>query len=246
MLSCLHSPMLKHRNYPDGKCSLTCTFDVVLFCVSFLMKSKKESPKQMLRRAIGSPQTLELSEQQSMMASPVRTQKGSISPLLAHVKKTQADALANRTSERVRELMRDGTPSSGRKAELVEDATGNGLQQRKVLEDPNYIPMFTGTPLRSGMFDPPAERVVPATEARRNITHRRSRDRVRATGDLSPNPALVSRLPRRRSRDRRYSLESEGIVEDCERQEWRATSARFQPQSNLPKLRVRFICHLIG
>jgi hypothetical protein len=132
--------------------------------------------------------------------------------------------------------MRDGTPSSERKPELGEvatvneSATKNGCQQRKVLEDPNYIPMFTVTPLMSAMFDPPTERVAPATAARRNITHRRPRDRARATGDSSPDPELLSRRPRLRSKDRRYSMEYDAIVEDCERQDWRATSARFQPQ----------------
>jgi hypothetical protein len=66
------------------------------------MESKRESPKQMLRRAIGAPQKSEVSEQQQpMLASPARIQKGSTSPLLSHVKRTQADAQANRTSERV-------------------------------------------------------------------------------------------------------------------------------------------------
>ncbi len=198
-LPCQNTEIAQMRNAR----SLTYAFDVVLFCSSIPMESKRESPKQMLRRAIGTPQKSEVSEQQPVLASPARIQKSSTSPLLAHVKRTQADAQANRTSERVRELMRDGAPSSGRKTELGEvatvneSATMNGFQQRKVLEDPNYIPMFPGTPLRSAMFDPPAERVAPATAARRNITHRRSRDKARATGDSSPYPELVSRRPSR-------------------------------------------------
>jgi hypothetical protein len=183
------------------------------------------SPQQMLRQAIGAPPEVEVFEQQPALASPTRISISTSSQLLAHVKKTQADAQANRTAERARELMRDGTPSTGRKVKLAEFNTKNGSQQG-VLEDPNHIPMFTGSPLRSAMFDPPAVRVAPATEARRNITQRRSRDRARETGDSSPKPEVVSRRPRCRSKDRRYSLESEGYEEDCERHDWRATSAR--------------------
>jgi hypothetical protein len=62
------------------------------------------------------------------------------------------------------------------------------------------------------MFAPDADRVLPlsSTAARKTITQRRSRDRGMNGGYLVPNPNLLSRRPRSRSKDRRYSIESEG------------------------------------
>jgi hypothetical protein len=72
--------------------------------------------------------------------------------------------------------------------------------------------------------------VVPPTAVRRNITQRRSRDKIKDEGDTVPRSSLLSRKPRSRSKDRRYSVESTGEMVDFERTDWRSSaSARFSP-----------------
>ena len=70
---------------------------------------------------------------------------------------------------------------------------------------------------------------VSPTAVRRNITQRRSKGKTKDEGDTLPLASLLSRRPRSRSKDWRYSLESTGIEAACENQDWRHTSARFQP-----------------
>jgi hypothetical protein len=191
------------------------------------MEPKKGTPQQMLRHAVSDLQDAGVYGQMSPPASPSR-QMGE-SPLLAHVRRTQIDAQAARTAARMRELSQD-TASS---LHLNDGPTES--HHSSVVENPGYIPMFTGSPLRSASLNVAADRVVPlpSTTARKNITQRRSRDRGINGEEIPFGPSLLSRRPRSRSKDRRYSMESEGVnhVEDCERQDWRSASARARPRN---------------
>jgi hypothetical protein len=73
--------------------------------------------------------------------------------------------------------------------------------------------------------------VVPATAIRRNVTQRRSRGKERDEGDRAPDPALLNRRPRSRSKD---SLEPTGGEHECECQDWRATRALVPPSRTSP------------
>ena len=140
------------------------------------------------------------------------------SALLEHVRKTQVEALENRTQARVKELLQGATMSP----------QGGGAPESVT---------------RSAIKLSPAESVkrgsdvtnLPNTEVRRNVTQRRSRGRARDEGEQAPLESLLSRRPRSRSKDRRYSVESSGETADCERQDWRSAGARFQP-SGAPRM----------
>lgn len=149
-------------------------------------------------------------QSQGSSSSPITPNRRSA--LLEHVRKTQVEALENRTQVRVKELLQGATmsPQVGGASELMS---------------------------RSAIKLSPAESVkresdvtnLPNTEVRRNVTQRRSRGRARDDGEQAPSESLLNRRPRSRSKDRRYSLESSGKPADCERQDWRSAGARFQP-----------------
>ena len=207
------------------------------------------SPQQILGSALGTTTERNTTTRAPAASSP-RAKSNPTSPLLDHVRGIQRDAQENRTRARVRELMgRDSSPSrSGAEASnLISEHPEVTLRSSPVHQNKEVsvkkssfdtptsggIPIFTGVPLRSAMFDSPESSAVPPTAARRNVTQRRSRDRERDDGE-APNASLLSRRPRSRSKDRRYSLESVGEPlgdsDSCENREWRAARSLLRPK----------------
>ncbi len=79
---------------------------------------------------------------------------------------------------------------------------------------------------------------VPESAVRKNITQRRSRGRTKDEGNLVPDVSMVSRRPRSRSKDRRYSIESVGIWSPPEQsftewQDWRPATAVVEPRTHV-------------
>ena len=175
------------------------------------------------------------------------------SPLLDHVRSTQAQALEQRTALRIRSLL-DGEFGSERRAKSASPDKGmtinlSGINLR--MHQPQ-----TGSPMMdvarrsqveakqtekrvgdvkgsaqtyhssvmelqgsssfelqgSSPFVPGRTAMVSGSILRRNITQRRSRGRSRDDGDEAPDPSLLARRPRSRSKDRRYSMESTGAA----------------------------------
>ena len=204
---------------------------VIIASVDPTMESKKETPQQMLGRALGGQQnTVTTSSSPGFSARSIRpssSTRSSTSPLLDYVRRSQVEALAERTSARVRELQTEDEPDP---EDVVVD------EQERLAQMIQGVPMFTGVPLRSSMFSsPPAvpaalpDEKIPATTARVNITQRRSRGKARDDGNTAPSESLLSRRPRDREKDRRYSIESVQGKEDDERQNWRSATARHKP-----------------
>jgi hypothetical protein len=197
---------------------------------SELMESKRGTPQQMLRQAliVEAPETGGNGQMSPSASFPQQVRD---SPLPAHVRRTQIEVQAGRNSARVRELSQENASPFQYDEDLTEGHYSRGV------ENPGYIPMFTGSPMRSASLNMEADRVVPlpSTTARKNITQRRSRDRGTNEGDVPPSSSLLSRRPRSRSKDRRYSMESEGLnqMADCERQDWRPAVAWSRPRNQL-------------
>jgi hypothetical protein len=84
---------------------------------------------------------------------------------------------------------------------------------------------------------------VPESAVRKNITQRRSRGRTKDEGNLVPDVSMVSRRPRSRSKDRRYSIESVGIWSPPEQsftewQDWRPETAVVEPRNHVASTSV--------
>ena len=177
---------------------------------SVQMESKDDSPLQMSGRPFDAHQ-----ERKTIPPTPngrsSQSSHGMHSPALDYVRRTQTEAQEARVTARMRELMmgRTLTPDGAR-------AKPNGGSSSSV-ESPEGQHMM-----------------VPPTAVRRNVTQRRSKGRATDVGDTAPMESLLTRRPRSRSKDRRYSLESIGresprIGAACESQDWRSASARFGP-----------------
>jgi hypothetical protein len=177
----------------------------------------------MLRPAVGTPQGADLNGQMPSSASSPWQMPSSASsprqmrdsPLLAHARRTQIDAQAGRTSARVRELMQINASTTQFDEEPAEPPNSG------VVENPGYVPMFTGSPMRSAMSN-----------------------RGTIEGDVPSKSLLLSRRPRSRSKDWRYTLESEGLnqVTDSERQDWHSVSTRATPGKQLSPEEVKAEC----
>ena len=152
------------------------------------------------------------------------------SPLLDHVRTSQIQAQAHRTATRLNELQQEKlAKEAARRSQASEN-----IKSPRTLRGDIATPMFSGTPMRSDSLIHQPSMAMPATQARRNITQRRSRDRGIDEGTDVPQSFRVARRSRGRSKDRRYSVESTGVNEiaDCERQDWRSTSGVMDPPSN--------------
>jgi hypothetical protein len=211
-----HNPQmgnaLSHTFY---RSPLLCPVSEREFKISFQMDAD-ESPQQMLGRIMG--------------MTPARIAKGrtppdggngnhrqrAASPLLEYVRTNQIQAQAHRTATRLDELQQEAT----RLNELQQEKLAKEAERRsrvmenrtspKALEEDIVSPMFSGTPLRSDSLIHQSSMAMSATQARRNITQRRSRDRGNDGGTDVSQIGRVARRPRGRSKDRRYSMESTG------------------------------------
>jgi hypothetical protein len=181
------------------------------------MESKVGTPQQILRAALeGSPSSNGRKER------PVKVSRTSMSPLLDNVRARESEALNYRTSRRMRELQEEAMSSSATAYQDDEENLSDHMETSPSQEDRRYETINESSSSKAR---------VPATEARRNITQRRSRGRAKDAAELLPRADLLTRRPRERAQDRRYSSESMGGLEDCERRDWRATSARFLPRA---------------
>ena len=186
--------------------------------------------------------------------SPNDTRRSSGSPLLDYVKRTQMEALAHRTAARVEEIGVDASQRGGGSNSPFrfdggdrENVFGEGREYGD-LSPPPYQ-RAVGMPFEpridelsravggtNGGYENESLR-VPESAVRRNITQRRSRGRTKDEGILVPDASVVSRRPRSRSKDRRYSLESVGVWSPPEQsttewQDWRPATAVVKPKSH--------------
>ena len=225
-----HNPQmgnaLSHTFY---RSPLLCPVSEREFKTPFQMDAD-ESPRQMLGRIMGlTPAGIAKGRTPPDGGNGNHRQRAA-SPLLEHVRTNQIQAQAHRTATRLNELQQEKLAKEAeRRSRVMENRTSP-----KALEEDIASPMFSGTPLRSDSLIHQSSMAMPATQARRNITQRRSRDRGNDGGTDAPQTGRVARRPRGRSRDRRYSVESTGAggQADCERQDWRSAQATMSPPSN--------------
>ncbi len=207
------------------RCSCCCG------CCSYPpMDLKAETPKQMLGRVLnttsGNSET-----KRSPALSPSRASGSPSSPLLEYTKQVQRAALDSRTAARVRELMQGGemSPREINRGSSSANEVGSSRDPRLDTSAQDGPNVMRGQ-AKDEVMDSPSRSTVPPTAARKNVTQRRPRGKLKDEGwDTAPRASLLARRPRSRSKDRRYSIESTGGEENCERQDWRSTSARFQP-----------------
>jgi hypothetical protein len=149
------------------------------------------------------------------------------SSLLDYVRHAQMAAQEQRTTARIRELTQDQGLSNYGLSESPVRAWGRNTADASLDSTPTAVSVGSWN---SGYHEGGMSNVVPVTVVRRNITQRRSRGWEMDNGSTAPDPSILSRRPRSRSKDRRYSIEAEGIaVVGCERQDWRSASAANRP-----------------
>jgi hypothetical protein len=137
-----------------------------------------------------------------------------------------------RTSARIRELNQGQGVSTFDLSGSPVRAWARNTADMSLNSTPTAVPVGSWD---RGNHDGGMSSVVPASVVRRNVTQRRSRGREKDDGMTAPDPSILSRRPRSRSKDRRYSIEVEGLATaDCERQGWRSASAVSHPTSISP------------
>ena len=187
--------------------------------------------------------------------SPEDIRRKSGSPLLDYVKRTQIEALAHRTAARVEELGVGASQWGGERNSpfrFEEGGLDNAFSDDRGYGDssPPTYQRAVGMPFESrtdelsraadgsnGRFEGESS-LVPESAVRRNITQRRSRGRTKDDGLLVPDASVISRRPRSRSKDRRYSLESVGVWSPPEQQlsegqDWRPATAVVKPKISI-------------
>jgi hypothetical protein len=191
------------------------------------MDQKAETPKQMLGHALNTADN-NSGTRRSPASKLSRSSGGSGSPILDYTRQNQREALESRTATKIKELMqeRERIPHGNRGGSS--EARVGGRNRESLFEtlarnDPDEV--------RDGVMHSSSMGTAPSTDARKNVTQRRSRGRLKDDGDSLPAASLLARRPRSRSKDRRYSIESTGDMENCERQDWRSANARILPYS---------------
>ena len=149
-------------------------------------------------------------------SSPAESRRNTGSPLLEYVKRSQIDAMASRTAKRISEVNGgfDRMKMDGDLLQSESDDDADMIAARFPHSPPSYFEAIGASPeSRAGEFSR-----APESAMRRNITQRRSRGRVKDEEDRAPDASRVSRRPRSRSKDRRYSVESTGISQPSARE----------------------------
>ena len=168
------------------------------------------------------------------MKSSSQSEEGSRSPSLDYARRTQVEAMERRTAKRIDELLAGG--SAGRKAQTatvspsiarsardsplldaVRQTHHEALAHRTAMrmEDlrkeglASVSPPLYDEAVRLPSTSPSGSLKVEQLSMKRNVTQRRSRGRVSDDGSTALKSSLLSRRPRSRSKDRRYSLESQ-------------------------------------
>ena len=171
-------------------------------------------------------------------ASSSASRKGAGSPILEYVKRTQTEAMEMRTAHRIMEI---DTGSSkfqvdGDFAPIeFDDAEDVALIDDKIHRSPPSY-QEASSALKTDEFTR-----VPESALRRNITQRRSRSKSKDEGMLAPEASMMSRRPRTRSKDRRYSMESTGIRNP--KQDSRPATAVVPPKSGALSTRIPALSH---
>jgi hypothetical protein len=188
-----------------------CVFSCALVPI---MANEGETSQQMLGRA---DSTTQGSGGRQLSPELVSSRSSPNSPLLDDVRKVQMAAQEQRTSARIRELTLDQGMATYDLSGSPVRARGRNTAGISLGSTPTAVSVGSWDP---GHQDGGIPSVVPATVVRRNITQRRSRGKEKHDGTTSPDPSMLSRRPRSRSKDRRYSIEVEGLAAaDCERQD---------------------------
>ncbi len=153
----------------------------------------------------------------SLNNSPTKTSsrqsKSTSSPLLEHTRRVQIEALESRTARRIETLLEGPPESNGREKSGDNETMSSKVERGSPLLDamrqghrssPPGYEEATAMARNTG-----GTSLLQSSIGKRNITQRRSRGRSsRDDGTRAPDPALLARRPRSRSKDRRYSVES--------------------------------------
>ena len=151
-----------------------------------------------------SPEKSQVLSKEKSTPSVSRTSSGS--PLLEYVRRSQTEAMASRTAQRISEINAvsnqgkvDGDSSQVNFYESDEDdLVATILEDRTHRSPPSYLDAIgASSNIREAEFSR-----VPESAMRRNITQRRSRGKVKDDSLLAPDASMVSRRPRSRSKDR--------------------------------------------
>ena len=163
------------------------------------------------------------------------------------------EALAHRTAARVEEIGVGASQRGGERNSPFrfdggdrEDVFGDGREQGHpspptyqraigISSEPRTDGLSRAVGGSNGRFEDESL-CVPESEVRKNITQRRSRGKTKDEGNIAPDASMISRRPRSRSKDRRYSVESTGIWSPPEQsftewQDWRPATAVVEPRS---------------
>jgi hypothetical protein len=138
------------------------------------------------------------------------------------------EALAHRTAARVEEIGVGASQRGGERNSPFrfdggdrEDVFGDGREQGHpspptyqraigISSEPRTDGLSRAVGGSKGRFEDESL-CVPESAVRKNITQRRSRGKTKDEGNIAPDASMISRRPRSRSKDRRYSIESVGI-----------------------------------
>ena len=171
----------------------------------------------------------------NMKSSSQSNEEGSRSPSLDYARRTQVEAMERRTAKRVDELLAGG--SAGRKEQTVTVSPSKARSARDsplldAVRQTHHEALAHRTAMRMedlrkeglASLSPPlydeavrlpstspsgSLNLVEQLSMKRNVTQRRSRGRVSDDGSTALKSSLLSRRPRSRSKDRRYSMENQ-------------------------------------
>ncbi len=151
-------------------------------------------------------------------SSPGQTSSRSLS--LDQIRRTQIEAMEGRAARRVGELLGDEVDFvRGRQTSpeaLMKSSKGFGdIGQNRTVkrdEEPRGAgsrtpPSYEAATRLSSAPSLGSSGLITGSSMKRNITQRRSRGRVSDDGSTAPKSSLLSRRPRSRSKDRRYSID---------------------------------------
>ena len=191
-------------------------------------------------------QSPEKNRLQKERVSSSASRKSAGSPILEYVRRTQTEAMNNRTAQRIREInagsarMRVDDEFSPLKFNDDDDVATATIDNRVQSSPPTSSyqdAIGASSTIRTDEFSR-----APESAMRRNITQRRSRTKTKDEGLLAPDISMVSRRPRSRSKDRRYSVESTGI-RSPELQDSRPAMAMVKPKDSALSTRIPDLSH---
>lgn len=140
------------------------------------------------------------------------------SPVLDYARQTQIEAMESRTAKRIAELIEFDQAASASLRVLSDDV--GSMKKRSPLaeyEDRRTRQMDQSSSSNAVSSSPAfgSSREFTSSMLKRNITQRRSKGRSSDDGSTAPNPSVLSRRSRSRSKDRRYSLAAnESLMEE--------------------------------